>query len=98
MFGPGEQPQNDNIAKVSTGVCYRSRDEAAAELEREANVRFKCFDKWVAVGKLSQVDAQDRIERLISAWHYLRDTDEARAKAALDLKAAAQKELAEENE
>lgn len=50
----------------------RSLDEALAELEREAHVRIRCFDRWVAEGKVSQVDAWDRMERILSAVNYLR--------------------------
>jgi hypothetical protein len=66
------------LASIDTGKCYRPLNEAVAEITREANVRFKCFDRWVADGKLSEVDARDRLERIISAWHYLTDTDQAR--------------------
>lgn len=68
----------NELANVSTAKCYRPVREAIAELEREANVRFKCFDRWIADGRLSEVDAKDRLERIISAWHYLSDTEEAR--------------------
>lgn len=51
----------------------RSLDEALAEVEREAHVRLKCFDRWVEQGKLSWVDAYDRMERLLSAVKHMRD-------------------------
>jgi hypothetical protein len=63
---------------MSSTVCYRDIHQAIAEVERECNVRFKCFDRWVADGRLSEVDARDRLERLISAWHYLNNTEESR--------------------
>jgi len=55
----------------------RSVDEALAEIEREAHIRLKCFDKWVAEGRLSWVDAFDRLERLLSAVKHLRDMQTA---------------------
>jgi hypothetical protein len=66
------------ISGLSTDECTRTRQEAVAEIEREMNVRFKCFDKWIADGRLAEVDAKDRAERMISAWHYLNDTKAAR--------------------
>lgn len=45
----------------------RSIDEAVSEVERELNVRMKCFDRWVSEGRLSYVDAKDRLERLMAA-------------------------------
>lgn len=50
----------------------RSTEEALAELEREAQVRKRCFDRWVQEGKVSTVDARDRMERLLSAIRHLR--------------------------
>lgn len=55
----------------------RSVDEALAEIEREAHIRLKCFDKWVTEGRLSWVDAFDRLERLLSAVKHLRDLQTA---------------------
>lgn len=55
----------------------RSVDEALSEVEREAHIRLKCFDKWVAEGRLSWVDAFDRLERLLSAIKHLRDMQTA---------------------
>jgi len=51
----------------------RDLDQALAEVEREIHVRVKCFDKWVHEGKLSWMDAFDRMERLISAVKHLRN-------------------------
>lgn len=51
--------------------CKRSVEEAQAEVERELNVRRKCFGRWVTEGKLSKVDANDRLERLESANFFL---------------------------
>lgn len=55
----------------------RSIDEALSEVEREAHIRLKCFDKWVGEGRLSWVDAFDRLERLLSAIKHLRDMQTA---------------------
>jgi hypothetical protein len=51
----------------------RNIAEAISEVEREAHIRIKCFDKWVQEGRLSWVDAHDRLERLLSAVKLLRD-------------------------
>lgn len=51
----------------------RSIDEAISECEREAHVRLRCFDRWIQEGKVSRVDAWDRLERLLSAIKHLRE-------------------------
>ena len=51
----------------------RSQEEAVSELERELQVRKRCYDRWVTEGKLSNVDARDRLERLAAAIHYIKE-------------------------
>jgi len=51
----------------------RSTEEALSELEREAHVRLRCFDRWVSEGRVSRVDAWDRLERLLTAIRLLRE-------------------------
>lgn len=50
----------------------RSIEEALSEVERELQVRLRCYDRWVKEGKLSGVDAKDRVERLQAAIAYLK--------------------------
>jgi hypothetical protein len=50
---------------------YRPVKEALAEAVRELQVRQRCYDKWVAEGKLTETEARDRFERLCSACHHL---------------------------
>jgi hypothetical protein len=50
----------------------RALKEAISEVERELQVRLRCYDRWVKEGKLSDVDACDRTERLQAAIHYLK--------------------------
>jgi hypothetical protein len=45
----------------------RSKQEALDELNREFNVRRRCFARWIENGRLSATDAQDRLDRLASA-------------------------------
>jgi hypothetical protein len=45
----------------------RSAREALSEIQRELGVRRRCYTRWIADGKLSDVDATDRIERLEKA-------------------------------
>lgn len=45
----------------------RCKQEAVDELTRELNVRRRCFPRWVADGRVSATDAQDRLDRLASA-------------------------------
>ena len=56
---------------MSIKECHATRDEALSEIEREVAVRQRCFDRWVGDGKLSYVDASDRLRRMIAAWHYV---------------------------
>ena len=49
----------------------RSIREALSEVHRELCVRERCFDRWVTDGKMTDVDAQDRYDRMASAKHYL---------------------------
>jgi len=49
----------------------RNKDEALDELQREYNVRARCFPRWVAEGRVSKTDAQDRLDRLGSAIEFL---------------------------
>lgn len=54
----------------------RSVEEAVSELEREAHVRQRCFDRWVEDGRVSFIDARDRQERLLSAIRLLRSLED----------------------
>lgn len=45
--------------------------EAKDEIERELNVRARCFPRWVEDGRVSHTDATDRLDRLASALYYL---------------------------
>lgn len=40
---------------------------ALDELQRELNVRMRCFPRWIQEGRVSATDAQDRIDRLHTA-------------------------------
>ena len=49
----------------------RSVEEAISEVSRELQVRRRCYARWVLDGKLSNIDARDRLERLEAAETYL---------------------------
>jgi hypothetical protein len=66
------------FANSDTTQCAASREDAIAEMEREANVRMKCYDRWVSEGKMTPEEARKRMSGIISAWHYLSDSDQAR--------------------
>jgi hypothetical protein len=51
----------------------RSAEEAISEVEREISVRTRCYERWVSEGKLSGVDARDRLERLAAALVILKE-------------------------
>jgi hypothetical protein len=57
--------------------CYRTTREAIDEINRELNVRSRCFPRWIKEGKVSNTDAQDRLDRLASAILILEMLDEA---------------------
>lgn len=58
-----------NSTKAPNG---RSFEECHDELQREFNVRERCFPKWVQDGRLSKSDAKDRIERLGGALYFFK--------------------------
>lgn len=45
--------------------------EAIDEVDREIQVRQRCFVRWVAEGRVSQTDARDRLSRLMVAGAWL---------------------------
>lgn len=45
----------------------RSAREALSEVNRELGVRRRCYARWIQDGKLSEVEACDRMERLDKA-------------------------------
>jgi hypothetical protein len=49
----------------------RSLEEATSEIQREMDVRRRLFDRWVSEGKMSWTDANDRMERHMSALKHL---------------------------
>jgi len=59
---------NEEYMKVKK---LRDLDEACSELERELNVRARCFPRWIAEGKVNRIDGQDRLDRLASALAFL---------------------------
>lgn len=55
----------------------RDREEALSELQREMQVRMRCYDRWVNDGKLTSVDAKDRLDRLATAIHVLETSEQS---------------------
>lgn len=53
-----------------------SPEEALAEVQRELEVRNRIYNKWVADGKLSYIDARDRYARMQKAFLLLKRTVE----------------------
>jgi len=49
-------------------------EEALSELEREKGVRERCYERWVKEGRLTAVDARDRMTRLCAAIQLLQPT------------------------
>jgi hypothetical protein len=46
-------------------------EAALGEVERELQVRERCFPRWVEEGKISRIDAKDRMSRQIQARELL---------------------------
>lgn len=49
----------------------RSYTECVAELEREIQVRKRCFERWIAEGKIDRCTATDRFERLKGVLQFM---------------------------
>lgn len=47
--------------------------EALEELEREARMRLRCYDRWIADGRAARVESHNRMEALLSAIRFLRE-------------------------
>lgn len=61
-------------------------DEQIAELRREARLRPRVFDRWVAAGTLTRQQADERIGRLqaaIATIEQLRDAEKAKQEPGL---------------
>lgn len=61
-------------------------DEQIAELRREARLRPRVFDRWVAAGSLTRQQADERIGRLqaaIATLEGLRDAEKSRVTPGL---------------
>ena len=63
-------------SEVMEAKTIRPKQEAMDELNREFNIRRRCFPRWVKDGRVSATDAQDRIDRLATAIQMLVSTDE----------------------
>lgn len=55
------------FAANSHAAKLRCADEAISEIERELHIRYRCYERWIKDGKLSDTDAIDRIDRLETA-------------------------------
>ena len=78
-----EQNSSDRSGVAIQAAGDRSRiiEEALAEIERELQVRERCFPRWIAEGRISKIDARDRLQRQKYAQEILQ--------AALDTSTAA---------
>lgn len=57
----------------SNPVNCSGAEEAASECARELAVRQRCYARWVTEGRLTQVDARDRLFRMARAVQILND-------------------------
>lgn len=54
-------------------LSARTLQESVDELQRELQVRQRCFARWVTEGRLTRSDATDRYERLLTALNMLKE-------------------------
>lgn len=59
------------LSELLQGYEQRSAEEALSEVERELNMREKCFVRWIGEGRISRIDARDRLSRLRLAFDLL---------------------------
>lgn len=57
----------------------RSLPEAISEVKRELQVRERCYPRWVEDGRLTDIDASDRFDRMEAALRYLQEIHDATA-------------------
>ena len=69
---PARRESNKMNAPQMEVKTMRSAPEALDELQREYNVRARCFPRWIKECRVSGTDAQDRIDRLATAIELLR--------------------------
>lgn len=74
----GASQPREEFRNWDTSKCSHDIAQATAELEREGNVRMKCYDRWVADGKMTPEEARLRMGSLVSAWHFLQTTHDAK--------------------
>jgi hypothetical protein len=55
---------------------------ALGEVQRELQVRERCYPRWVEEGKMSRIDAKDRMQRQIMAEELLSLLIDSRTPAA----------------
>ena len=72
MTNPNPHSPSNRTSVASKPTQLTSIEEAADEIERELQVRFRCYDRWVADGKLTDTEARRRYGQLYSALQYLR--------------------------
>lgn len=61
----------ENNSVVQRPTQYLSVTASKDEVIRELMVRKRCYDKWVAEGKLTQTEAVSRWNAICSAVHHL---------------------------
>lgn len=61
----------ENNSVVQRPTQYVAVSAAKDEVIRELMVRKRCYDKWVAEGKLTQTEAITRWNAICSAVHHL---------------------------
>lgn len=68
---PRKQYTQAEAASILGSLTLDDLEAALGELTRERLVRERCYPKWVGEGKMSRIDAKDRLSRIISAEEFL---------------------------
>jgi hypothetical protein len=63
----------NKVSEVTIEDIPDDPQAALDELEREAAVRRRCYDRWIADGKMSRTEGIDRYVRLMAAINILRE-------------------------
>ena len=66
--------ETEQKAEPSNLPVLPSVEEALSECQRELQVRVRCYPRWVSDGKMTSIDARDRLARMAAAVEYLQRT------------------------
>ncbi len=63
--------ENEYAVNLTQRTPQCGLEEAMSEIERELRVRERCYGRWVQDGKMTRIDARDRLRRMTAGWLHL---------------------------